>query len=214
MVVHRRCIEPMFSILNQVAYNGRMFCKTGNPSPDKRFMLDRSKWYDIPGKETGNKNHTVPAQIALVVSLMKEATIRLGELPDVYIITPFVSVKRSLDQQIRVLIKSIRPEMDAADISGWLDERCGTIHTFQGKEADEVLLVLGCDRQQGLGAAGWVGQKPNIINVAVSRAKYRLGVVGSLELWRNIPNVKVVCDMLKPDRTGDLLQPKLETILH
>jgi len=86
--------------------------------------------------------------------------------------------------------------MDLHAIHNWIDESCGTIHTFQGKEANEVLLVLGCDRQQGMGAARWVGQKPNIINVAVSRAKYRVGVIGDYDLWNAIPYVQVVCKML------------------
>ena len=88
------------------------------------------------------------------------------------------------------------------DVNNWLKDNCGTIHTFQGKEASEVLLVLGCDSQKGMPAARWVGQKPNIINVAVSRAKFRIGVIGCYNLWRNIPNVRVVCDALKDSVVG------------
>jgi len=58
-------------------------------------------------------------------------------------------------------------------------------------------MILGCDAQKGLGAARWVGQKPNIVNVAVSRAQYRVGVIGSYSLWKGIPHVQVICDMLK-----------------
>ena len=94
------------------------------------------------------------------------------------------------------LLRNQLPEMDMHIIHNWIDESCGTIHTFQGKEANEVLLVLGCDRQKGLGAARWVGQKPNIINVAISRAKYRVGVIGDYDLWNSIPYVQVVCKML------------------
>ena len=89
------------------------------------------------------------------------------------------------------------PQLEAEDLRQWLKENCGTIHTFQGKEADEVLIVLGCDAQSGRGAAGWVGQKPNIINVAVSRAKYRLGVIGDYELWKGVPYVGTVCRRLE-----------------
>jgi hypothetical protein len=48
-----------------------------------------------------------------------------------------------------------------------------------------------------LGAARWVGEKPNIINVAVSGAKYRVGVIGGYDLWCGIPHVQVVGRMLK-----------------
>ena len=78
-------------------------------------------------------------------------------------------------------------------IEEWVKEHCGTVHTFQGKEANEVILVLGCDNQSGIGAAHWVGQKPNIINVAVSRAKYRIAVIGDYNLWKDIPNFQVLC---------------------
>lgn len=81
-------------------------------------------------------------------------------------------------------------------IEEWIKEHCGTVHTFQGKEANEVILVLGCDNQTGIGAARWVGQKPNIINVAVSRAKYRMAVIGDYNLWKDIPNVQVLCKYL------------------
>jgi len=95
-----------------------------------------------------------------------------------------------------LVIQRKLPQTDRQDIADWLQENCGTIHTFQGKEASEVLLVLGCDTQSGLGAARWVGQKPNIINVAVSRAKFRLAVIGDYDLWKNIPYVQSICKNL------------------
>ncbi len=54
----------------------------------------------------------------------------------------------------------------------WKRRLFGTVHTFQGKEADEVVFVLGCD-EKAWNAAKWAGQKANILNVAVTRAKKR-----------------------------------------
>ena len=196
LVVHRRCIEPIFSMSNNVAYCGRMFCKTAPPPTDGQFLLEKSIWFDVSDAEIGGKNHTVPAQIDLVAYLIDKAVSQFGTLPDLYIITPFTSVKRSLEQKLRPMLQKLLPEIDAETVNDWIAENCGTIHTFQGKEANEVLIVLGCDDRQGINAARWVGQKPNIINVAVSRAKYRVGIIGSYNLWSSVPYVQVVCKML------------------
>lgn len=58
------------------------------------------------------------------------------------------------------------------------------MHAFQGKEARIVLFVLGCDFNTQ-GAANWAGQKPNLVNVAVTRAKDLLYVIGDVDLWHN-----------------------------
>lgn len=198
LTVHRRCINPMFQISNEIAYNGRMFSKTAAPDSGKVFLMEKSIWFDCKGAENGNKDHAVPQQIKLTANLFECAIDSCGgSLPNLYLISPFTSVVRALKKEIRLIIERKLPEMDAKEITGWLDENCGTVHTFQGKEAEEVLFVLGCDSQGGKSAAQWVGQKPNIINVAVSRAKYRLGVVGDYTLWKDIPYVQILCKYLE-----------------
>jgi len=46
-----------------------------------------------------------------------------------------------------------------------------------------VVLVLGSD-PAGAGAREWAASTPNHLNVAVSRAKQPLHVVGDLSAWR------------------------------
>lgn len=195
LVVHRRCIRPMFQISNEIAYNGRMFYRSKEPRSEKVFLMDRSTWYQVSGSEKGAKNHSVPEQIELAANLLTTAIKKLGGIPNLYIITPFRSVSSSLKNSLRLVLRR-NTQLANDEIQNWLDEHCGTIHTFQGKEADEVLLVLGCDARSGSRAAYWVGQKPNIVNVAVSRAKYRLGVIGDAALWRNIRYVETLCKYL------------------
>ena len=47
-----------------------------------------------------------------------------------------------------------------------------------------MIFVLGAPASQQTGARGWAGARPNLLNVAVTRAKERLYVVGNRGLWR------------------------------
>lgn len=79
-------------------------------------------------------------------------------------------------------------------MDAWLDTHCGTVHKFQGKESGEVVFLLGCDASAS-GAVNWVNE--NIVNVAVTRAKYRLYVIGDAEIWRKNPSLLVVQNRLE-----------------
>lgn len=60
--------------------------------------------------------------------------------------------------------------------------KCGTIHTFQSKEADVVFIVLGSHPEKE-GTRKWASSKPNMLNVALTRAKKRCYVIGNKKLW-------------------------------
>lgn len=178
LIVHRRCINPMFDISNELSYGGTMINCAG--AKTKEFLLQESCWIDIAGKEVGNKNHFVKEQYEAVTNLLE----RKKKTADttVFIITPFVSVKSGFKN-----IKEIQ---------------VGTVHTFQGKEADEVFLILGCDNHAA-GAVAWVNA--NIINVAVTRAKYRLYVLGDWNLWSSNKNVAVMQKHLPVKKITDFI---------
>lgn len=195
LVVHRRCINPMFDISNQIAYESKMFLKSPEPKENTRLVIDYSVWFDIKGRENGNKDHTVKSQIDFAEETFVKSVEVFNGFSDLFIITPFRRVAENLSKMMRTVLRQSQ-YIEKEKIEEWVKEHCGTVHTFQGKEANEVILVLGCDNQTGIGAARWVGEKPNIINVAVSRAKYRIAVIGDYNLWKDIPNVQVLCEYL------------------
>jgi hypothetical protein len=160
--VHRRCDRPMFDISNLVAYDGMMvFGTKQNPE----IGLPLSAWIDVVGEES--EGHWIPAEGQSVNSLLEDL-IKKGVAPDdIFLISPFRVVVRRL-RQIASHLEGIK---------------AGTIHTVQGKEANVVVLVLGGDPRKP-GAKQWASARPNLINVAASRAKRRLYVIGNKELWK------------------------------
>ena len=103
---------------------------------------------------------------------------------DILLISPFRAVARKLKE-----IAAHRGIVQA-----------GTIHVSQGKESDIVILVLGGDPRR-LGAKDWASEKPNLLNVAVSRAKRRIYTIGNREEWSQYPNFSDVSALLAEEKS-------------
>jgi len=161
---HRRCDDPMFSIANEIAYSDQMV-KAVKDNSEEVFIGD-STWFNVNSDTVTLINkHVIKEEISLLTQ--KIAELRNGKYDgDIYIISPFKSVASYCDTAFKHDRK----------IS------CGTIHKFQGKEADIVFLVLGSDPKSS-GARNWASKKPNMLNVALTRAKKRFYVIGCKKNW-------------------------------
>lgn len=180
--VHRRCISPMFEIANEIAYSNRMVSATALPDAEgKEFPLGESRWIDVSGACEGS--HWVPEQGTEVVNLLAQAVEVLNTLPNLYVISPFREVAWNLGELLKSNQMQWARGKDGVD--AWVKKSVGTVHTFQGKEADAVILILGAD-EKSRGAAMWASSKPNLLNVAATRAKYRFYIVGSNKLWSKL----------------------------
>jgi hypothetical protein len=166
--VHRRCDEPMFSISNAVAYDGLMIDGVpprGPIQPDGRDEPPPSKWIDMPA--TGAQDHWIPGEGEQLRFILTRLRDRCGVTPDrIIAISPF----RQMADQLEKIARAF-PGLAA-----------GTIHTAQGREADIVIFVLGGSPNKD-GAKGWAARKPILVNVAVSRAKRRIYVIGDRKAW-------------------------------
>ena len=190
LLVHRRCAEPMFSISNSIAYENLMVqAKSAKQSPI-RDALGPSAWSHVEGP--GQDKWCSREGGALLEMLRKLRGV--GCSPDVYIVTPFVIVQ----DKIRELLRS-DGVLDGwvENPTAWIRDRVGTVHTVQGREAEAVFFVLGAPEAGQRGARGWAGGKPNLLNVATTRAKEAIYVIGNRELWKPA-GVFQVLDALLP----------------
>ncbi|MEB8210447.1 ATPase [Staphylococcus succinus] len=184
--VHRRCLNPMFTIANQIAYNNKMVL----PSNIKK--IGKVGWYNISG--TSVQKQYVKEQGEKVFELLANdwhEAIKDGQIePSSIVISPFAAVQ----QQIKTLVKSklsTKINVDREIINRWINKSIGTVHTFQGKEAQKVYFVVGTDNTQD-GAVNWSCEKPNLLNVAVTRAKKEFYVIGDLRRIHTKPFYEII----------------------
>ncbi|WP_327250881.1 AAA domain-containing protein [Streptomyces sp. NBC_01244] len=184
--VHRRCEDPMFTVSNEVAYGGLMVYGTEPKAfPDaERGGLLPSRWLntDDPARPSdapwGERDRRA---FEFVLDGLRRHGV---EVERVRVIAPF----RALVAECQRVCRSRE---------GWtselIEERCATVHRAQGKEADVVVLVLGGGRP---GAREWAAGTPHLLNVAASRAKRRLYVIGERSLWAPLPHFDVLASEL------------------
>ncbi len=177
LLVHRRCSEPMFSICNAIAYSGLMVSAKQPRQSALAELLGPSRWIHVEGSGT-DKWCEAEGEHAL---RLLQKIVRSGENPDLYLLSPFVV---AADNLRRLILDSGILEGVVEKPSRWVYERIGTVHTAQGREADVVILVLGAPMDGQEGARRWAGSRPNLLNVAVSRAREALYVIGNRRLWK------------------------------
>jgi hypothetical protein len=162
--VHRRCDDPVFSIANRIAYDGLMVHGVPSRQP---LTIPASSWITVDSTEwDGHWCDEEGVQFSLLVERLVATGVRTDQI---FGISPFRRVVRGLE--------------DCA--SRWQGIRVGTVHTVQGREADVVILVLGGNPSRQ-GALQWASQQPNLLNVAITRAKRRLYVIGNRERWSGV----------------------------
>lgn len=181
--VHRRCDDPMFTVSNKVAYGGLMINGV-HRGPEDRSALPPSSWRHVPARS--GCGHALKEDAALAEQLVRgllDGSLADGEKVapgEIIVISPFRAMAGLL---------STLPKRVGAPV------RAGTVHTAQGQEAAVVIFVLGGDPDRP-GARAWAASTPNLVNVAASRAKRRLYVVGDHDAWSRLPYFSTLAEQL------------------
>lgn len=143
----------------------------------------KAEWYDIRGNAI---DKYVKEQGEFLRERISEMIEDNPDIKDkskkdlIYVISPFKNVADKLAK-----------ELDKIDFTRYDENnKCtnvGTVHTFQGKEAAIVFMVLGADTRS-TGAAYWAvgSDNPNIMNVATTRAEEEFYIIGDKQLYMNL----------------------------
>lgn len=209
--VHRRCANPMFSLSNEIAYHNKMIL---GRNPNSGSSIE-SAWYQVRGPASGAKRHWVIEQGKVALHLCETALKDIhwqDGVPSLFVISPF----REVIGHFQLFAKH---NMAVKLPHKWYNDCIGTIHTFQGKEADVVILLLGLETSAGP-AHKIVGNKPNLLNVALTRAKKSFLVVGDQSIWKDVSSFDTLADALPlrvlQTQAGNPRPPKMKPsiLLH
>lgn len=188
---HRRCVDPMFSVANEIAYCGQMVqANTAPTSID--CVLGESAWIDVRGQSADGP--VVHDEMRTLCDLLKLFTRQWPthgkdrKNSTAFVISPF----RKVSQECETVIKEVRLFYKEQPTP------CGTVHGFQGREAEVVFIVLGsAPGDAGGGSRNWASIKPNILNVALTRSKLRVFVIGNAHDWGKCPGFGTLLNAFK-----------------
>ena len=210
LLVHRRCLEPMFGVSNFIAYGNKMIQATIFNKSFNEEIYPKSTWINVPASNfDGLWSHVEGKVVLQFLSKIIHAT---NTLPSLYIISPFKYVEHNMKKYLRSNLwqfKSALSSQQQAELQKWIRNSVGTIHSFQGKQADAVILLLGGDPDKP-GAINWASDYPNILNVAITRAKNLLFVVGNHNIWSKKPHFQELSSALSTSTIEEILQEKID----
>jgi len=196
----------MFDIANKIAYGDRMIKGQDDKESVKYLIPDyikdnpQSLWIDVNWESSEKEGQVVLDEIKALREILKDIESRLNEHnvdiekfvkgKNLFIITPFKDVKDYIKKEFKG--SPSRLERTLADEN--LGKFIGTIHTFQEKEAKIVIVVLGGKEEKSM---NWVASKPNMLNVALTRAKEYCFIIGDKSIWGMKQYFKVAVNRMK-----------------
>ena len=176
--LHFRSHPAVVEFSNRQFYAGRMtMCGTARPP----VGMSAIEWVPVSGRcerGAGNSSWQNRREAAAVAARVAEdlAAYRRGNL-SVGVVTPFA-------QQAKTISSALRREGVNATREGI---EIATAHRFQGDERDVIYLSPVIDEGSRRQVADFAAD-PNLLNVALTRARCRIVIVGSEAACRKHPN--------------------------
>jgi very-short-patch-repair endonuclease len=176
LVDHHRSHSDIISFANQEFYDESLRVATRYDdlkSPNRQEPGVR--WVDVRGAvsrpASGSAFNDVEAKA--VVQELRSLVFEKGYVGSIGVVTPF-------NPQRNLIAELVRHDRD---LSVELDRRAflvETVHKFQGDERDVMLFSPVVSKNTPPGALGFLGANCNLFNVAITRARAQLIVVGDL----------------------------------
>lgn len=175
---HYRCHPEIIGYSNEMFYSdiaigGLQVC---TQLPDYGLKQTGILWADVKGEQSATENVNQD-EVNLSIELACQCANKYPKL-SIGIVTPFAAQAEQLNH---VIPNDIRDRVVA-----------NTVHKFQGDERDIMIYSLVVTDNSPVGKIHWVDYcVPNLVNVAVTRAKSLLIIVGNRTYVRTHSSVNL-----------------------
>jgi len=171
---HYRCHKDIVEYSNRMFYRHMGGLVVRTPAFKNPLHEQGCRWVDVAGKQVSNQFNVNYAEIdkslEIAVRLAKEnPKISIG------VVTPFKAQAEKMHTRIGQLPGEIKNRITAS-----------TVHKFQGDERDVMIYSLVVTSNSPSTKINWIDEGArNLVNVAVTRARQALYVVGNKEYVRS-----------------------------
>ena len=171
---HHRSHADIIGFSNAAFYEGRLRVATRYPQLKRPSTTQPGiVWQDVSGsvvrpREGGAQN---AEEASTVVDAVVDLVVRRGYLGSVGVVTPF----RAQAQLLQTMIQS-RRELES--VAARAELLVDTVHKFQGDERDVMFFSPVVSNGISPGALSFLRSNGNLFNVAITRARGLLHVVG------------------------------------
>ena len=169
---HHRSHGAIIGFSNKHFYEGRLRVATNYSRLKRPLDYPAIRWIDIPGRVTrpgSGAMNDVEAQA--VIRELERMVIQQGYRGSIGIVTPF----RAQANRIRDILHA-HPQANVLLSQG--DVLVDTVHRFQGDERDVMFFSPVVSVGMSDGATGFLRKTGNLFNVAITRARAALVIVG------------------------------------
>ncbi len=178
---HYRSEDQIISLCNQVFYEGRLkILSTLDYQKFPKTLPLGIQWEDVKGEtyrhpEGSRINRLEVDEVFRVVQkVLREIS---GTNLSVGIVTPYSRQRQALHEKITA--------QTSEEVLEKHDVKILTAHQFQGSEKDIVIFSLVVSSKGNGNSDKWYNIYPQILNVALSRARYLLYIVGDKDYCEN-----------------------------
>ena len=175
---HYRSRAEIIDFSNKEFYGDYMSVETDYGQRPLVSSTGPVAWRDVQGETVRPPNGGAfnDAEAQAVVNLIEEIAGKTADRPE---LRPSLGVVTPFRQQANRIQNLVESSIDAAELQR-LEFTADTAHRYQGDEKDIVVFSPVISRNARDSAVRFVGSAPNLFNVAITRARSELHVVGDM----------------------------------